>query len=97
MKDGINRWTAKRKSALVIEIPGKTTLAEASRSYDLAPSENENWADDARKGMKNALKANALDVRKQYEKQLRHPQEAYGEAMLGLRSRKKLQALIVRP
>ncbi len=45
LEDGIKRWTAKRKSALVIEIiQGKTTVAEASRSYDLAPSEIENWA-----------------------------------------------------
>ena len=44
LEDGIKRWTAKRKSALVIEIiQGKTTVAEASRSYDLAPSEIENW------------------------------------------------------
>ena len=42
--DGIKRWTAKRKTALVIEIiQGKTTVAEASRSFDLAPSEIEGW------------------------------------------------------
>ncbi|MEM7547918.1 MAG: DUF1153 domain-containing protein, partial [Pseudomonadota bacterium] len=34
--------------------------------------------DDARKGMENALKANPLDVRQQYEKQLRDLPEAYG-------------------
>ena len=94
-EDGIKRWTAKRKSALVIEIiQGKTTVAEASRLYDLAPSEIEHWVDDARKGMENALKANPLDVRQQHEKQLRDLQEAYGEAMLELRARKKLQALL---
>lgn len=93
----IKRWTAKRKSALVIEvIQGKTTVAEASRTYDLAPSEVENWVQDGRKGMENALKANPLDVRQQYEKQLRDLQEAYGEAMLELRARKKFQALMER-
>ena len=91
LEDGIKRWTAKRNSALVIEIiQGKTTVAEASRSYDLAPSEIENWVDDARQGMENALKSNPLDVRQQYEKQLRDLQEAYGEAMLELRARKKV-------
>ena len=46
LEDGIKRWTAQRKSALVIEIiKGKTTVSEASRSYDLAPSEIENWVD----------------------------------------------------
>lgn len=42
MDDSIKRWTAKRKTALVIEIiQGKTTVAEASRSFDLSPSEIE--------------------------------------------------------
>ena len=42
MDEQIKRWTAKRKSALVLEIiQGKTTVAEASRGYDLAPSEIE--------------------------------------------------------
>ena len=95
LTDEIKRWTAKRKSALVIEIiQGKTTVAEASRAYDLSPSEIENWVDDGRKGMENALRANPLDVKEQYEKQLRDLQEAYGEAMLELRARKKLQALM---
>jgi transposase-like protein len=39
MDESIMRWTAKRKTALVIEIiQGKTTVAEASRSFDLSPS-----------------------------------------------------------
>lgn len=97
MTDAVKRWTAKRKSALVVEIiQGKTTVAEASRAYDLAPSEIESWVDDAKKGMENALKANPLDVRQEYEKQLKDLQEAYGEAMLELRARKKLLALIER-
>lgn len=51
-EDGIKQWTKTRRSPLVIEIiQGKTTVAEASRSYDLAPSEIENWVDDERKGM----------------------------------------------
>ena len=41
MDDKVKRWTAKRKSALVIEIiQGKTTVSEASRSYDLSPAAN---------------------------------------------------------
>lgn len=95
MEDEIKRWTAKRKSALVLDIiQGKTTVAEASRAYDLSPSEIENWVDDAKRGMENALRANPLDVKEQYERQLKELQEAYGEAMLELRARKKLQALL---
>ena len=72
MDGGIKRWTAKRKTALVIEIiQGKTTVAEASRSFDLSPSEIEGWVDDAKRGMENSLRANPLDIREQYEKQLK--------------------------
>ncbi|MDZ4078433.1 MAG: hypothetical protein U1E07_08495 [Hydrocarboniphaga sp.] len=34
------------------------------------------------------------DVREQYERKLKDLQEAYGEAMLELRARKKLQSLL---
>ena len=40
LDDNIERWIARQKSALAIEIiQGKTVMTEASRSYDLAPSE----------------------------------------------------------
>ncbi|MBO2969089.1 DUF1153 domain-containing protein [Burkholderia pseudomallei] len=91
----IKRWTAKRKSALVLDIiQGKTTVAEASRAYDLSPSEVEGWVDDAKRGMESALRANPLDLKEQYERQIKDLQEAYGEAMLELRARKKLQSLL---
>jgi len=95
MEEEFKRWTAKRKAALVMEIiQGKTTVAEASRSFDIPPSEIEEWVDEGRKGMENALRAKPLDVREQYERQLKELQEAYGEAMLELRARKKLASLL---
>jgi len=97
MEDDIKWWTAKRKAALVMEIiQGKTTVAEASRSFDLPPSDIEEWVDDANKGIENALRAKPLEVKEQYERQLKELQEAYGEAMLELRARKKLDVLLGR-
>src|SRR3546814_3001740 len=97
MEEEIKRWTARRKSALVLEIiQGKTTVAEASRQFDLTPSEIEDWVDQGKAGMENALRAKPEDVREQYERQLKDLQEAYGEAMLELRARKKLQSLLGR-
>lgn len=95
MEEDIKRWTARRKAALVLEIiQGKTTVAEASRSFDLAPSEVEEWIDEGKRGMENALRTKPLEVREEYERQLKELQEAYGEAMLELRARKKLQSLL---
>jgi cell division protein FtsB len=44
--------------------------------------------------MENALRAKPEDVREQYEREIKTLQEAYGEAMLELRARKKLQSLL---
>ena len=91
MNEENKRCSAKRKSALVLEIiQGKTTVAEASRQFDLIPSELEGWVEKAKAGMENALRAKPQDVRQQYEKQISQLQAAYGEAMLELRARKKL-------
>ncbi len=64
MEDDIKRWTAKRKAALVMEImQGKSTVAECSRSFDIAPSEIEAWVDDAKRGMENALRTKPLEIK----------------------------------
>lgn len=95
MEEDIKRWTARRKSALVLEIiQGRTTVAAASRQFDLPPSEIEGWVEDGKRGMENALRAKPEDLREQYERQLKDLQEAYGEAMLELRARKKLASLL---
>ena len=57
MEEEIKRWTARRKAALVLEIiQGKATVAEASRQFDLQPSEIEGWVDDGKRGMKNGVR-----------------------------------------
>lgn len=66
----------------------KTTEAEARRAYDLSPSVVENWVDEAKRGIENALQANPSDIHEQYERQLKQLKEAYGEAILELRARK---------
>jgi len=55
MDEEITRWTARRKSALVLNIiQGKTIVSESSRQFDLPPSEIESWIDQAKAGMENA-------------------------------------------
>ncbi|MCR3961842.1 hypothetical protein NUK45_02350 [Aeromonas veronii] len=49
-----------------------------ARSLDLAPSKIKKWVDDTKRGMENALRAMPLNIREQYEKQLKELQEAYG-------------------
>lgn len=95
MSEDVKRWTSKRKTALVIQIlKGQTTLPEASRLYDLPPSEIQTWIDDAERGMENALRAKPKDVREQYEQKISELTSAYGEAMLENKALKKLQELL---
>ncbi len=87
MDEDVKRWTARRKRALVLDvIEGKTTVSEASRQFDLTPSEIEEWVEQGKAGMENALWTEPEDLREQYKRQFRDLQEAYGEAMLELRA-----------
>lgn len=64
MEEEIKRWTARLKSALVLEIiQGKITVAAASRQLDLTPAEIESLVEDGKRGMENALRAKPEDVR----------------------------------
>lgn len=57
MEDDITRWTAKCEVALAMEvIQGKTTISEDSLSFDFAPLKLEEWVDDAKRGMEDALR-----------------------------------------
>ncbi|WP_229038545.1 transposase [Salmonella enterica] len=97
MDEEIKRWTAKRKSALVMEIiQGKTTVAEAARAFDLPPSEIEEWVDDAKRGMetKTPYGPSHWIFASSTRSSSRNSGEAYGEAMLELRARKKLASLL---
>jgi ribose 1,5-bisphosphokinase PhnN len=60
----------------------------------LPPSEIEEWINQGKEGMENALRAKPEDIREQYERQLKDLQEAYDEAILELRARRKFQSLL---
>jgi len=83
---GIKRWTAKRKTQLVLRIlKDETTVAEAARRYDLKPSEIQSWVDEGIKGMENNLRARPRDIREQYEAKLKEAYAALGEAQLEIK------------
>lgn len=90
MEDDIKRWTAKRKTALVLGIiQGKTTVAEASRAYDLTPSDIEAWVDEGKRGMENALRTKPLEVKEHYERQVRELQESTGALTRAIEYRRR--------
>jgi len=55
--DEVQRWTAKRRAALVISLlKGETTAAEAARRHGLKVAEVEEWRDRFLLGAENALR-----------------------------------------
>jgi len=68
MEEEIKRWTARRKAPFVLEIIlGRTRASEASRQHDLTPAEIEDWLDQGKAGLENALMAKPEHIREQYE------------------------------
>ena len=91
----VKRWTAKRKSALVIDIfKGKTTPVEVARQHDLTVAEVERWVEEAERNMENGFRTRPKDVREQYEKELQETREALGDAHLQIYALKKYRRLL---
>jgi hypothetical protein len=56
--DSIQRWTVKRRAALVISIwRGETTAAEAARNLGLTVGEIDHWRERFQQRAENALRA----------------------------------------
>ncbi len=60
--DSIQRWTAKRRVALVLRIlKGQTSVAEAARQHGLTVAEVVDWQDRFLLGAENALRVRPKD------------------------------------
>lgn len=67
--DEIQRWTAKRKAAVVLDIvKGKTTPADVARKHgNVTVGEIEGWVDRFLKGGEEHLRAHPRDLAAQFE------------------------------
>jgi transposase-like protein len=77
------RWTAKRRAALVIEIlKGDTSVQEAARQHGLTVADIEQWKERFLSGAENALRRRPLDEEEMKEheiKRLRHEDRRPGD------------------
>ncbi len=79
------RWTAKRRSALVLEIlRGDISVAEAARKHGLTVAELEEWRDRFLAGAENALRSRPLDEEAQKERELKRLKQKVGELVMDL-------------
>ena len=79
----IERWTAKRRVALVIRIlKGETSVAEAARHHGLTVAEVEDWRDKFLLGAENALRTRPKDDEVLKDEQVKKLKQKIGELVL---------------
>ncbi len=81
--DSIQRWTAKRRVAVVVSIlKGETSVAEAARKHGLTVTEVEDWRDRFLRGAENALRARPKDEEALREEHIKKLKQKIGGLVL---------------
>jgi transposase-like protein len=77
------RWTAKRRAALVLSIvKGETSAQAAARKHGLTVAEVEDWRDRFLLGAENALRARPKDEEALKDEQIKKLKQKVGELVL---------------
>lgn len=86
------RWSAKRKAAIVMEIiRGKITAAEVARQHSLAQTEVEEWMDRSMQGMEEFLKALPKEIEERHNAEKKDLLAKIGEQAMQLEALRKEQ------
>ena len=81
--DTVERWTAKRRVALVVSIlKGETSVAEAARKHALTVAEVEDWRDRFLLGAENALRSRPKDEEALRDEEIKKLKQKVGELVL---------------
>jgi transposase-like protein len=79
------RWTSKRRVALVLSImKGETSVAEAARKHGLKVSEIEDWKERFLLGAENALRSRPREEEALKDEQIKKLKQKVGELVLDL-------------
>jgi len=88
------RWTAKRKADIILQILRQTTtVVDVARQNDLTPSEVQEWIDTFLKAGEKGLKARASDLQEQTEKEIKELKATIGDLYVENAILKKAKAL----
>jgi len=83
--DEVQRWTAKRKTAVVLSIvKGETSAAEAARKHGLTIAEIERWKEQFFAAGENALRARPRDEEAAKDEQIERLKRKVGELVPGI-------------
>ena len=83
--EDVQRWTAKRRSALVMSIlKGETSAQEAARKHGLRVTEIEDWQEKFLSGAENALRSRPKDEDAAKDAKIRQLKEKIGDLVVSL-------------
>ena len=83
--DEVQRWTAKRRSALVMSIiKGEISVAEAARKHGLTVAEIERWREQFLAAGENALRSHPRDEDGVKDEQIARLKKKVGELVLDI-------------
>ena len=90
--ESVQRWTTKRKAALVLSvIKGETSIAESARKHGLTVAEVEEWKDRFVLGAENALRARPKDEEALKDEQIKKLKQKIGELVIDIDILKEAQ------
>ena len=85
LPEDIQRWTAKRRAALVLGIlRGETSVQEAARKHDLTVAEIEEWKDRYLLAAENALRSRPKDEEALKDEQIKKLERKVGQLVMDL-------------
>jgi transposase-like protein len=83
--EDVQRWTAKRRAALVLSLlKGETTAADAARRHGLKVAEVEEWRERFLLGAENALRARPKEEAALREEEVNRLKRKVGELTMDL-------------
>ena len=81
----VQRWTAKRRVALVVSIlKGETSVAQAARKHGLTVAEIEDWQERFLLAAENGLRARPKDEEALKDEHIKRLKQKIGELVLDL-------------
>ena len=85
LPEDIQRWTAKRRAALVLSIlRGETSVQEAARKHDLTVAEVEEWKDRFLLAAENALRSRPKDEDALKDEQIKKLERKVGQLVMDM-------------
>jgi transposase-like protein len=83
--DDVQRWTTKRKAALVLSIlKGETSTQEAARKHGVTVAEVEDWKERFLLGAENALRARPKDEEALKDEQIKKLKQKIGDMVMDM-------------